>query len=100
LLGAGVSLWCLPCGIVALCLAVFGASPALAQTHPTVPSYSSSPGATYNVYLDFGGFTYNGNWGTSGKGPGVTPAYDTNGDPTTFSSTELANIQNIWARMG
>ena len=29
----------------------------------------------------------------------ATPAYDIDGDPTTFNTTELANIQQTWARV-
>jgi hypothetical protein len=62
-----------------------------------VPSYSSLPGAPHTLYLDFAGINYSGNW--SGKIPGNVPAYDIDGDPSSFSSTEVANIQQIWARV-
>ncbi|MFO0809273.1 MAG: hypothetical protein U0746_11655 [Gemmataceae bacterium] len=78
-------------------LAVPGAS---AQTHPTVPGYSSRPGAAYTVYLDFGGFTFDGMWGNTGLTPGTTPFYTTqSGSPTNFNATDLVNIQNTWARV-
>jgi hypothetical protein len=61
-----------------------------------VPQESSRPGAPATIYLDFTGDTST-TWG--GLVPGTTPAYDTDGDPTTFSSTELANIQQIWEQV-
>ncbi|HEV3136270.1 MAG TPA: PEP-CTERM sorting domain-containing protein [Pirellulales bacterium] len=72
---------------------------ARAQTHPSVPAFSSLPGAPYTVYLDFGGFTFNGVWGNEGLSPGTTPAYHTNGNANSFSASELANIQNVWSRV-
>jgi hypothetical protein len=69
-----------------------------ADAHPPgIPLLSSDPGAAYTIYLDFGGFSYTGTW--SGSTPGVTPAYDTNGDPTTFTSGEQDNIRNVWAQV-
>jgi len=63
---------------------------------PVAPSFSSRPGATYTLYLNFAGFNYTGNWG-SGT-PGITPAY--NGQTgSAFTSSEQANIKNIWARV-
>jgi hypothetical protein len=63
-----------------------------------VPAYSSNPGAPYTIYLDFDGdpATTNGNGATI---PGGTPVYSYDDDKTTFNTTELANIQNIWTRM-
>jgi hypothetical protein len=62
----------------------------------SVPQLSSRPGATAKLYLDFIGAPAQ-HWGTYNVP--TTPAYDTDGDPTTFSSTELANISQIWARV-
>jgi hypothetical protein len=74
---------------------------AVAQTHPTgVPAQSSKPGAAYTIYLDFAGFSFTGTWGGSGSPsgtPGVTPAYD--GQTTAFTATEIANMNNVWARV-
>jgi hypothetical protein len=58
-----------------------------------VPAYSSNPGGTATIYLDFDG-DFTSTWGT--YHPGTTPAYDTDGDPTTFNSDELVNIQQIF----
>src|SRR5262249_25565354 len=50
-----------------------------------VPVYNSLPGAKATLYLDFNGdFTLS--WG--GYLNIDTPAYDTDGDPNTFSATE------------
>jgi hypothetical protein len=69
----------------------------------TVPVYNSLPGATHRIYLDFNGDNTpswgDPNFSTDFFHPGVTPAYDSDGDPTSFSATELANIRNIWARV-
>jgi len=57
----------------------------------------SRPAATKRIYLDFNGHTTSG---TAWKGGGtiVTPAYTVDGDPA-FSTTELQNIQDVWARV-
>jgi hypothetical protein len=72
------------------------AAPAAAATFPltSVPTLDSLPGATDKIYLDFVGAPAM-NWG--GYSVPATPAYDIDGDPTTFSSTELANITQIWS---
>src|SRR4051794_24934581 len=52
--------------------------------HPlsSVPVYNSFAGADIKIYLDFVGET---NYDWNGYAPGVTPAYDVDGDATTFS---------------
>ncbi len=62
-----------------------------------VPSYHSDGGAPASIYLDFIGDNTTDNWG--GRDPGHTPAYDADGDPTTFSATELSNISEIFQRV-
>ena len=62
-----------------------------------VPEYSSLPGAHAKIYLDFGGTNYSGTW--AGKTPGTVPAYDTDGNASTFTPTELANIRQIFVRV-
>jgi hypothetical protein len=52
-----------------------------------VPTFHSFPSAPARIYLDFDG-DVTPNWGT--YTPGVTPAYDVDGDATTFSDQELA----------
>ncbi len=81
-----------------LALAGLSAVSVLAQAGLTVPAYNSRPGAAYTIYLDLGGFSFSGTWGTSGRTPGTTPAYTVDGNATTFSTSELANIKTIWAR--
>ena len=78
------------------CLAHRG-SPAWADVHPVAPALSSLPGAPYTVYLDFTGFNFNGTW--SGSAPGSTPAYNSDLDPTTFNTSEILAIQNMWNRV-
>lgn len=70
-------------------------SQALAQS-PAVPALSSRPGAAYTMYLNYGGFTYTGNW--AGKAPGTVPAYSIDGNTAAFSSADLAGIRESWAR--
>lgn len=59
----------------------------------TVPAYSSLPSASASVYLDFNGH-YEPSWGSYGAI--TSPAYSTDSEVTSFSSTELSNIQKIW----
>lgn len=61
----------------------------------------SRPSSKRKIYLDFNGHTTTGSaWNSSyGVDPIVSPAFDLDGVPGTFSSTELAMIQNIWRRV-
>ncbi len=61
------------------------------------PAYSSRPSAAATLFLDLDGIVYDGTW--AGKTPGTVPAYDTDGDPTTFSANELASIREIYIRV-
>ncbi|MGA2439967.1 MAG: hypothetical protein ABSH08_03345 [Tepidisphaeraceae bacterium] len=75
-------------------------TPIIESSVPGIPALSSRPGARYTVYLDFGGFSFTGNWANNASyTPGVTPAYGTDGNPNAFSASEIANIQNIWSRV-
>jgi hypothetical protein len=69
-----------------------------AATSPlsAIPVLNSRPNATAKLYLDFDGDTTQ-NWGS--YRPGTTPAYDQDGDPTTFSEAELASIREIFNRV-
>lgn len=58
-----------------------------------IPVLNSRPGAKATLYLDFNGH-FEPQWG--GYFNVTSPAYDTDGDATTFSAAELANIQTIW----
>jgi hypothetical protein len=60
----------------------------------SVPMHSSLPTAYAKLYLDFDG-DFTSAWGS--YAPGVTPAYDIDGDASTFSTQELTNIHHIWS---
>ena len=65
-----------------------------ARADLTVPAYSSLPGVPATLYLDF-----NGDF-TPSFGPYsniTTPAYDIDGNTSSFSTQELSNIQHIWS---
>ncbi|MBI1309979.1 hypothetical protein GC176_01630 [bacterium] len=59
----------------------------------------SRPGATKTIYLDFDGHVTTGTSWNVAYGTVVTPAYDTDGDPSSFSNIELETIQGIWERI-
>lgn len=63
--------------------------------HPlsAVPVLNSFPGATAQLYLDFDGH-FEAVWGSYSNVS--NPAYDVDGDESTFSDAELANIEEIW----
>lgn len=80
-----------------------GATNAL-LTYPASDTFllHSKPGLSRVLYLDFNGHTTSGTqWNASfTSGAAFTsPAYDTDGNPASFSSGELANIQEIWKRV-
>lgn len=60
---------------------------------------SSLPGASHTIYLDFTGHTTTGTQWNSSFGTIVTPAYDTDGDVSTFSLAEIEVIQRTWLRV-
>src|SRR5258708_26098028 len=62
----------------------------------SIPALSSRPSASAKIYLDFDGASAQ-SWGSYNVT--TTPAYDQDGDPTTFSSGELASINEIWQRV-
>ena len=60
----------------------------------------SNPGATKVIYLDFNGHTTQDTiWNHSYGSKIITPAYDFDGDTSSFSGSELARIQRIWQRV-
>src|SRR5262245_42335430 len=61
-----------------------------------VPAFSSLPGAPATLYLDFDGH-HEFLWGTHFNVD--TPAYDTDGDPSSFSAAEQSAIQSIWQQV-
>jgi PKD repeat protein len=77
---------------------------ASAGAYPDAQTFQlhSKPGATRVIYLDFDGNTTSGTqWNAAYTGGAsiVTPPYDTDGNPSSFSSAELAGIQEIWRRV-
>lgn len=63
--------------------------------HPisSIPVLNSLPGAPKTLYLDFDGH-FEAQWGSYSNL--TTPVYDADGDPTSFSDTELAFIRDVW----
>jgi PKD repeat protein len=62
----------------------------------------SRPGAAKVIFLDFNGHTTTGtSWNNAyaAGAPIVTPAFDTDGTPATFSDAERTVIQDIWRRV-
>lgn len=87
--------------------------PATTQVGPDTTPYTSTatypldqtfklhtrPGASKVIYLDFNGHTTTGTpWNTNFASGAdiVTPAFDTDGNPSSFSATELAAVQEVW----
>lgn len=70
--------------------------PSLLMPLNSMPQLSSRTAAAVKVYLDFTGAAATpwGNYSAT-----ETPAYDTDGDPTTFSQYELGQIRQIWSRV-
>jgi fibronectin type 3 domain-containing protein len=58
-----------------------------------IPQLNSLPGAPANLYLDFNGH-FEAVWGSFTNI--TTPVFDTDGDPTTFSNSELSVITAVW----
>lgn len=58
----------------------------------------SNPDAKHTIYLDFDGHvTEDANWKNGARID--SPAYDTNGDSSSFTNEELETIQKIWQRV-
>ena len=66
-----------------------------------VPVYHSNPDADQKIYLDFNGHRVSGTgWNDNNDGRViVAPAFDNDGDSTTFSSAEQSAIRRIWQRV-
>jgi subtilase family serine protease len=64
-------------------------------------SLHSNIGANHTIYLDFDGHITTGtSWNSAyGKTSIVTPAYDADGNPSSFSTTERQTIWEIWRRV-
>src|SRR5689334_19838544 len=78
----------------------------------TVPAYNSRPGSAQTLYLDFDGiqpFAWNNKTApfpgyyvvrgpnSSFFAPAPVQAFSTDGDFNNFSTSELANIKDIWS---
>ncbi len=65
-----------------------------------VPAFSSRPGASKKLYLDFNGQNtidgWSGWWIFGGEDAGPTPAYDIDNDQTSYSYQEKVNIEKVW----
>lgn len=60
----------------------------------------SRPGSKLVLFLDFDGHVTTGTaWNRSYGDPIVSPAYDTDGDRSSFSNIEMDSIQNVWKRV-
>ena len=75
--------------------------PTFTAPYPDAQTFTlhSKAGATKVIYLDFKGHTTTGTLWNSSYTAGaniVTPPYDIDGTPSSFSTQELANIQVIW----
>ncbi len=76
---------------------VSGSSGSAVAAAPTgIPQLSSKPGAAATIFLDFDGNT-EVVWGNYYNV--VTKVYDTDGNLTSFSASEIASIREIWARV-
>lgn len=83
---------------VAACF--FSASLANAQDRPSgIPALSSRPGADFTVYLNVGGFDFDGLWSGHATAPGYTAPLNDIPSNGSFSATEQAQIETIWAQM-
>jgi PKD repeat protein len=71
-----------------------------AAPFPTEDTFTlhSLPGAKHTIYLDFDGHTTVGTTWNSAYGvlEIVSPPYDIDGDPSSFSATEIERIQQAW----
>jgi len=67
----------------------------------SVPIYHSKPSSTKKIFLDFDGQVISGTpWNSRNDNlPIHAPPYTTDGDLTTFTSSELTNIEIIWKRV-
>jgi len=60
----------------------------------------SRPGSRRVIYLDFDGQTISGTgWNTSTGGTCSADPYDSDGNPSVFSSDELTAIAGVWSRV-
>jgi hypothetical protein len=80
-----------------------GDHPAAAAHAPVADPFAlhSKPDSHRVIYLDFTGHVVTGTaWNdTVGQDPWNVTAYDTDGDPSTFSEAEQAVVSEVWARV-
>lgn len=76
------------------------ADPGVAAAPPTddaVFFLASRPGADHTIYLDFDGHVTEGTtWNNAERVSIVSPAYDIDGDPTSWSGTELSIMRSAY----
>ncbi|MFH7241963.1 MAG: CARDB domain-containing protein [Spirulina sp.] len=66
----------------------------------TVFSLNSKSDASHTIYLDFDGHVTTGtSWNLADRSSIITPAFDTDGNSTSFSVTERETIWKIWQRV-
>ena len=69
-----------------------------ALTEDFIFNLSSNPNSTYTIYLDFNGNVAKNTYWNSGNDV-TTPAYDTDGNGSSFSNSELRDIYEVWLRV-
>jgi hypothetical protein len=62
----------------------------------SIPALNSLAGAAASLYLDFNGH-FDAVWGSYSNV--TTPAFDQDGNATSFSDSELTTIRNVWAQV-
>src|SRR5690349_6265806 len=67
-----------------------------AALQSNLPPLESDPAASDWIFLDFAGAAPK-TW--DGINVPATPAYDSDGDPATFSSMEVGRVREIWSRV-
>lgn len=72
------------------------AQPQTAQPLSAIPVLNSLVGAAVSLYLDFNGH-FDATWGSYSNI--TTPAFDQDGDPTTFTTGELSTITQVWQQI-
>jgi len=80
------------------------AEPAVSSAITEAMAFSlhSKPGASKTIMLDFNGHVTSGTVWNNSFNDGqdiITPAYDVDGNPSSFSSAELTFIEEIWKRV-
>ena len=77
----------------------------VAPAYPTSQTFTlhSRPGATRKIFLDFDGATVtNSGWNGTGQGQianGTHTGFDTDGSPSTFSTSEHGFVQEVWRQV-